>query len=144
MTAKLRCTPHSLLQHWPVLLGLGLVSGLSWLASALAGNMVVAATAGLGSAALYFLASQRQSNALQSLKSQLTEPFLCPISAQIYTGKADDWGQLQLAIVTETAHLRTVLTRLQDAALLAAKESSQAYQLAKANFRLNQCSAAGN
>lgn len=124
----------SLLQHWPVLLGLGLVSGLSWLASALAGNMVVAATAGLGSAALYFLASQRQSNALQSLKSQLTEPFLCPISAQIYTGKADDWGQLQLAIVTETAHLRTVLTRLQDAALLAAKESSQAYQLAKATL----------
>lgn len=127
-------TEHVLLQQWPLLLGSTVVGGLSWLASSLAGGAVAALTAGIGSGALYLLANQRQNSEIQALKSQLTEPFLCPISAWVYTGRSDDWGQLQLAIVTETAHLRTVLTRLQDAALQASTESSQAHQLAKATL----------
>jgi aerotaxis receptor len=118
-------------KQWPMLLGVSIVGGLSWLVSSMLGGLGVALTASLGSGALYWLAIQRQRVAIQALKSQLTDPFLCPISAWVYTGQSDDWGQLQLAVVTETAHLRTVLTRLQDAASLAAKESSQASQLAK-------------
>ncbi len=77
---------HSLLHHWPLLLGLGLVSGLSWLVEC-AGRKYGGkpSTAGLGSAALYFLASQRQSNALQSLKSQLTAAVFMPdFGANLY------------------------------------------------------------
>jgi aerotaxis receptor len=37
-------------------------------------------------------------------------------------------------LVTEAAHLRTVLTRLEDAALLASKESAQAHQLSEATL----------
>lgn len=59
---------------------------------------------------------------------------MCPVAAQVYTGKTNAWGLLELAMITDTAHLRTVLTRLEDAALTASRESAQAHQLSRSTL----------
>lgn len=105
------------------------VAAASWL-----GQLGAGAVAAASSAALLWLEKSGTHRAREQLKAQLSNPFLCPVATKVYTGKSDSWGQLELALVTEAAHLRTVLTRLEDAALLASKESAQAHELSEATL----------
>lgn len=106
----------------------------AWVAAQTLGPVAAAVAAGVASAALAGFFQQRTVQAQTRLSSQMSTPFMCPVAAQVYTGKTDRWGQLELALITETAHLRTVLTRLEDAALTASKESAQAHQLSRSTL----------
>jgi len=126
----------SLSQAWQFPAGIGLVFVITAGASALFGQYGAGVAAGLCYAGLMGLAQKRTSDAQQILKAQLSSPFLCPVATQVYTGKDGHWAQLELALITEAAHLRTVLTRLEDSALLASKESARAHHLSKATLNL--------
>lgn len=117
---------------WP-LLGAAATAALT-IPAATVSPWLAAAVAGLGALGLAVTIQSQQKTARQQLRQQLQTPFQCPVAAQVYTGKNDDWGLLELAIVTEAAHLRTVLTRLEDAALTASRESSQASQLSRSTL----------
>ena len=103
-------------------------------AAFLAGPVAAAVVAGCAAAAIVAYLQSRTTAAQHHLSSQLSNPFMCPVAAQVYTGKTNAWGLLELAMITDTAHLRTVLTRLEDAALTASRESAQAHQLSRSTL----------
>ncbi len=98
------------------------------------GPLTAAVLAGTVTAAIVAFVQARTTASQQQLSAQLSNPFMCPVAAQVYTGKTDSWGLLELAMITDTAHLRTVLTRLEDAALTASRESAQAHQLSRSTL----------
>lgn len=98
------------------------------------GPVAAAVVTALVSSAVAWLGRLRMQQAQQRLMAQLSNPFACPVAAEVYTGRHDSWGLLELAMVTDTAHLRTVLTRLEDAALTASRESAQAHQLSRSTL----------
>ncbi len=61
----------------------------------------------------------------------LSTSFTHPVAALSYTGSADDFGLLQTAMISQRAHLNTVLTRIESAAaqvMVAAKTGEQETQ----------------
>lgn len=120
--------------YWP--LAAAAVVALASAAAALWSPWLAAGAGGAGSWLIALGLQQQQSAARNQLRQQLNTPFLCPVAAKVYTGKTDDWGLLELALITEAAHLRTVLTRLEDAARTASKESSQASQLSRSTLNV--------
>ncbi len=111
--------------------GSGVAAGLVAVA---AGAVAAAVAAGCVAGIVVGYLQHRTREAQQQLSAQLSNPFMCPVAAQVYTGKTDSWGLLELAMITDTAHLRTVLTRLEDAALTASRESAQAHQLSRSTL----------
>ncbi|MFN6969436.1 MAG: PAS domain-containing methyl-accepting chemotaxis protein [Rheinheimera sp.] len=105
--------------------------GGSWLF----GSYGAGIAAALASFGLVSLERAAMHSSQQKLKAKLSSPFMCPVASQVYTGRSDHWAQLELALITEGAHLRTVLTRLEDAAMLASKESARAHHLSKATLQ---------
>lgn len=111
--------------------GSGVAAGLVAVA---AGAVAAAVAAGCIAGAVVGYLQHRTRKDQNQLSEQLSNPFMCPVAAQVYTGKTDAWGLLELAMITDTAHLRTVLTRLEDAALTASRESAQAHQLSRSTL----------
>jgi aerotaxis receptor len=123
-----------LAQSWQLPVGLAAVLAITVGAATLFGHYGAGVAATLSSLGLLSVERASIQKAQQKLKAQLSSPFLCPVASQVFTGNSGAWAQLELALITEGAHLRTVLTRLEDAALLASKESSQAHNLSKATL----------
>lgn len=122
--------PESL--HVP--LGAAAVMVITVAAAGWLGQYGAGVAAAVSSFAMVWFERAGTTRAKLQLQAQLSNPFLCPVASQVYTGKSNSWGRLELALVTEAAHLRTVLTRLEDAALLASKESAHAHQLSEATL----------
>jgi aerotaxis receptor len=124
-----------MLQHsWQLPAGLATVLALTMGGSMLFGHIGAGVMAACSTLALFSIERASVHRAQQKLKGQLSSPFLCPVATQVYTGKSGDWAQMELALITEGAHLRTVLTRLEDAAMLASKESARAHSLSKSTL----------
>ncbi len=65
----------------------------------------------------------KQSRWMTSLKTLMAKSFTHPLAARTYTDDASELGLLKVAILSQQAHLNTVLTRIEDAALNVSKES---------------------
>ncbi|OBP16608.1 hypothetical protein A5320_04220 [Rheinheimera sp. SA_1] len=119
---------------WQLPVGVAAVMAVTVGGAMLFGQYGAGVAAAFASFGLVSLERAGTHSAQQKFKAQLSNPFLCPVASQVYTGKGGHWAQLELALITEGAHLRTVLTRLEDAALLASKESARAHNLSKATL----------
>lgn len=116
------------------LLAAGAAAGVVGATSLYASPWIGAVLAGIGVYAMAIRCQLQQKQRMQQLQQQLHSPFLDPVASLVYVGKNDDWSLLQLALEAESAHLRTVLTRLEDAAKSASIESAQANKLNKDNL----------
>jgi len=125
---------HSLAHAWQLPVGIAAILAVTVGAGMLFGSYGAGVTAAAASFGLMSLERAGMRKAQQKLKAQLNSPFLCPVASQVYTGDSSPWAELELALITEGAHLRTVLTRLEDAAMLASRESAQAHNLSKATL----------
>jgi aerotaxis receptor len=76
-----------------------------------------------------FLVSQKNMQTIQSLKEMLGNSFSHELAAQTYSDSSGTLGLLKVAILSQAAHLGTVLTRIENSALNVAKESELGYQL---------------
>lgn len=68
---------------------------------------------------------------VESLKVLLNTSFTHPLAAQTYTDSAGELGLLKVAVLSQRAHLGTVITRIENAALNVAKESENGYELTR-------------
>jgi len=68
---------------------------------------------------------------IESLKDMLSTSFTHPLAAQTYTDSAGVLGLLKVAVLSQRAHLSTVITRIENAALNVAKESEKGYELTR-------------
>lgn len=64
------------------------------------------------------------------LNKLLEKSFKHELAVRSYTNDALDLGRLKVAIMSEQAHLDTVLTRIQDASIRARKDASEALSMA--------------
>ncbi|MBU1437909.1 MAG: PAS domain-containing protein, partial [Gammaproteobacteria bacterium] len=75
------------------------------------------------------MVSYRNQATIESLNQMLTSSFSDPLAAQSYTDSSGSLGLLKVAILSQNAHLGTVISRIENAALNVAKESERGYQL---------------
>lgn len=75
------------------------------------------------------LVSWKSKKTIQSLNEMLKSHFSHKVAAQTYTDSSGGLGLLKVAILSQAAHLSTVITRIESAALNVAKESEKGYQL---------------
>ena len=66
---------------------------------------------------------------LNSLNEMLNHAFSDELAIQSYTDETGDLGKLKVAILSQLAHLGTVITRIESAALIVAKESEKGAKL---------------
>ncbi|WLD58828.1 methyl-accepting chemotaxis protein [Salinispirillum sp. LH 10-3-1] len=115
---------------------LPLAASLLFLALLITTTPTLALTIGLVSAVAFSIWAQWQQNTLSKKLSALTEhAYKHPLAVSSYTDDSGVSGALQVALLSEQAHLRTVLTRIEDAAyrvktssddgLLMSRESTQ-------------------
>lgn len=76
----------------------------------------------------WWLLSRR--SLMAGLNELLEKSFKHDLAVKSYTDDARDLGQLKVAIMSEQAHLDTVLTRIQDASLKASRDASEALGMA--------------
>jgi aerotaxis receptor len=126
----------TLAHAWQLPVGIAAILAITVGGALLFGHYGAGVAAALSSFGFISFERAAMHKAQQKLKAQLSNPFLCPVASQIYTSDGGQWAELELAMITEGAHLRTVLTRLEDAALLASKESARAHNLSKATLAL--------
>lgn len=65
---------------------------------------------------------------INHLNAMLKNSFSHPLAAQTYSDSSGDVGLLQVAILSQIAHLGTVIARIETAALRVARESDRGYQ----------------
>ncbi|EKO3569969.1 methyl-accepting chemotaxis protein [Shewanella oncorhynchi] len=75
------------------------------------------------------LVSLKNQRTIQSLNDMLATSFSHELAAQTYTDSHGALGMLKVAMLSQAAHLGTIITRIENAALNVAKESEQGYQL---------------
>ena len=66
---------------------------------------------------------------LNALNDMLNHAFSDELAVKSYTDETDDLGKLKVAILSQLAHLGTVITRIESAALVVAKESEKGAEL---------------
>jgi aerotaxis receptor len=81
----------------------------------------------MGLSAWWFSTRQALMTGLNNL---LGQAFKHRLAVKSYTDDAQDLGQLKVAIMSEQAHLDTVLTRIQDASIRASRDASDALNMA--------------
>ncbi len=82
---------------------------------------------GLAFLLLKFRAQRRRT--LSSLQSLLVKSFSHPLAAKTYSDDSEELALLQVAILSQQAHLNTVITRIENAAVNVARETRSGYQL---------------
>lgn len=75
------------------------------------------------------MVSYRNQATIESLNQMLASSFSDPLAAQTYTDSSGSLGLLKVAILSQNAHLGTVISRIENAALNVTKESERGYQL---------------
>ncbi|HET8904205.1 MAG TPA: PAS domain-containing methyl-accepting chemotaxis protein, partial [Saccharospirillum sp.] len=91
----------------------------------LAYGLVLVALAGLSA---WWAMSRR--SLMAGLNKLLGKSFKHDLAVKSYTDDARDLGRLKVAIMSEQAHLDTVLTRIQDASVRASRDASDALSMA--------------
>lgn len=76
-----------------------------------------------------FWISLNRKKTLNALNEMLNLAFSDELAVQSYTGETGDLGKLKVAILSQLAHLGTVITRIESAALVVAKESEKGAEL---------------
>ncbi|MBB1301781.1 MAG: aerotaxis receptor [Pseudoalteromonas rhizosphaerae] len=66
---------------------------------------------------------------LNALNNMLSHSFSDPLAVKSYTDDAGDLGKLKVAILSQLAHLGTIITRIESSALVVAKESEKGAEL---------------
>lgn len=66
---------------------------------------------------------------LAALNNMLSQSFSDELAVKSYTDETGDVGKLKVAILSQLAHLGTVITRIESAALIVAKESEKGAEL---------------
>lgn len=72
-----------------------------------------------------FWVSLNRKKTLNALNEMLNHAFSDELAVQSYTDETGDLGKLKVAILSQLAHLGTVITRIESAALVVAKESEK-------------------
>lgn len=75
--------------------------------------------------------SSRNKSILASLSALLKSSFSHPLAVKTYTDDGDQLGLLKVAIQSQSAHLSTVISRIENAALNVAKESERGTALTR-------------
>lgn len=89
----------------------------------------------LSTAVLYAISiTYKYKSTVDSLNAMLKMSFSNDLAARAYTDSSGTLGLLKVSILSQNAHLGTVITRIENAALNVAKESDNGYQLT-----LNTC-----
>ena len=101
----------------------GLGMGASMLAFALEGPGLGASGLVVTSLGYAIWLQVQQRHWVNTLKSMLAKSFSHPLAERTYTDDTDELGLLKVAILSQHAHLSTVLTRIENAALNVSKES---------------------
>jgi len=73
--------------------------------------------------------SIKRKQTLASLNHMLSHAFSDELAVQSYTNEAGELGKLKVAILSQMAHLGTVITRIENAALTVARESEKGAKL---------------
>lgn len=81
----------------------------------------------LGLSAWWFIS---RNGLMSGLNSLLVKSFKHDLAVKSYTDDPKDLGRLKVAIMSEQAHLDTVLTRIQDASVRASSDASNALSMA--------------
>lgn len=76
-----------------------------------------------------FWVSLNRKKTLNALNEMLNHAFSDELAVRSYTDEAGDLGKLKVAILSQLAHLGTVITRIESAALVVAKESEKGAEL---------------
>lgn len=76
-----------------------------------------------------FWVSLNRKKTLNALNEMLNLAFSDELAVQSYTDETGDLGKLKVAILSQLAHLGTVITRIESAALVVAKESEKGAEL---------------
>lgn len=76
-----------------------------------------------------FWVSLNRKKTLNALNEMLNLAFSDELAVQSYTEETGDLGKLKVAILSQLAHLGTVITRIESAALVVAKESEKGAEL---------------
>lgn len=76
-----------------------------------------------------FWVSLNRKKTLNALNEMLNLAFSDELAVQSYTDETGDLGRLKVAILSQSAHLGTVITRIESAALVVAKESEKGAEL---------------
>ena len=75
--------------------------------------------------------SYSKKNSITALQQLLQGSFTHPLAAQTYTNDSSALSLIKVAIKSQQAHLRTVITRIEDAARKVAAESVNGHELTK-------------
>lgn len=75
------------------------------------------------------LMAYKNKRTIQSLQEMLKTSFSHDLAARTYTSSSGKLGLLKVAILSQHAHLGTVITRIEDAARKVAAESENGYQM---------------
>lgn len=76
-----------------------------------------------------FWVSLNRKKTQSALNEMLNHAFSDELAVQSYTDEAGDLGKLKVAILSQLAHLGAVITRIESAALVVAKESEKGAEL---------------
>ena len=76
-----------------------------------------------------FWVSLNRKKTLNALNEMLNHAFSDELAVQSYTDETGDLGKLKVAILSQLAHLGTVITHIESAALVVAKESEKGAEL---------------
>lgn len=76
-----------------------------------------------------FWVSFNRKKTLNALNKMLNHAFSDELAVQSYTDETGDIGKLKVAILSQLAHLSTVITRIESAALVVSKESEKGAEL---------------
>ncbi|KAA0875794.1 methyl-accepting chemotaxis protein [Nitrincola tapanii] len=105
-------------------LAAGLAAPLS-LGLALPGWLWALLGAGIGSGMMGLFYRQRMS----ALAELMPHAFMDALAMKVYTDEAGSFGKMKMAIISDAAHLNTVITRLEHAAQDVAIQASEAHVL---------------
>lgn len=85
--------------------------------------------------AFVFYQTRMRRAEFRALRKLMTSSFSHELAALTYTGTASDYGLLKTAIISQRAHLNTVLTRIDSSATNVMKSSEQGQQLTQQTFK---------
>ena len=103
--------------------------GIAWGIGALLPESLRMAAALIPAGTMYALGKWRHEQALSLLRQRLSHAFADPVAIQTYTDQRGKLGAIETAMISDAAHLETVMTRLDDAAQLVARQAAQALAL---------------
>ncbi|MBV1789816.1 methyl-accepting chemotaxis protein [Marinobacterium sp. D7] len=118
--------------HWGVLTATLILAGLT---AAKLNPYTALGVLSIGCLSAMVLQSHRYKRELRSVLELMPAPFCHPVAVATYTDSLGALGQVKVGVLSELAHLDTVLTRIADAAANVARESSEAYALAQSFYR---------